>query len=167
MMHKRLAGLGLIPEYQFSTDPAVNAKIKNVVYPDGMNQETIQPTGAAWGLGALGFDRRTPDPNYANGQYRNPRFARRGSYSADEMANDLAGALGRASSRAARKLTDKCCDEGQPCCWDANALQMQLRGLGMDNPFDSWGWENRKLLFGGGVILVGAAILAGLASVFK
>jgi hypothetical protein len=40
-------GLGLIPSYQFSMDPAVNfTKINpHVVFPPGMDQRTVQPVG--------------------------------------------------------------------------------------------------------------------------
>lgn len=42
-------GLGLIPSWQFSSDPAVNPKINpHVVYPAGVTQTTVQPIGAFW-----------------------------------------------------------------------------------------------------------------------
>lgn len=41
-----VAGLGMIPSWQFSDDPAVNPKINpHVVYPEGMYQTTVQPVG--------------------------------------------------------------------------------------------------------------------------
>lgn len=42
-----IMGLGLIPAYQFSSDPAVNfTKINpNVQYPPGVYQTTVQPIG--------------------------------------------------------------------------------------------------------------------------
>lgn len=52
-------GLGLIPAWQFSMDPAVNYKINpNVVYPDGVYQTTPQPLypyyqGPEGGLGSI------------------------------------------------------------------------------------------------------------------
>ncbi len=42
-------GLGLIPAWQFSSDPAVNPKINpHVQFPEGWTQTTVQPTGAFW-----------------------------------------------------------------------------------------------------------------------
>lgn len=38
--------LGMIPDWQFSNDPAVNRRINpNVVFPAGWNQMTVQPVG--------------------------------------------------------------------------------------------------------------------------
>lgn len=54
MMFANAGGLGMIPSWQFDTNPAINPKINpNVVYPAGMTQTSIQPTGS-WlnGLGA-------------------------------------------------------------------------------------------------------------------
>jgi hypothetical protein len=53
-------GLGMIPAWQFSQDPAVNPNINpNVVFPDGWTQSTVQPQGAFYApptpnLGGLG-----------------------------------------------------------------------------------------------------------------
>jgi hypothetical protein len=38
---------------------------------------------------------------------------------------------------------------------------------GLANPFESWGWEHRKLLVGGTVVVLGAALLAGLVAVLR
>lgn len=41
-----ISGLGMIPSWQFSNDPAINPKINpHVVYPSGMYQTTVQPVG--------------------------------------------------------------------------------------------------------------------------
>jgi len=41
-----IAGLGIIPSWQFSMDPAVNSKLNPFVsFPAGMTQTTIQPLG--------------------------------------------------------------------------------------------------------------------------
>lgn len=105
MMFKRHPGLGLIPEWQFSSDAVVNPHINpHVQYPEGMTQQTIQPIGTHWGQG-----------------------------------------LG--------------CPPGVGC--------VPLRGLGIDNPFDSWWWTNRKPLVIGSVAVVGLALLAGLAAALK
>lgn len=38
--------LGMIPDWQFSDDPAVNRRINpHVVFPAGWNQMTVQPVG--------------------------------------------------------------------------------------------------------------------------
>lgn len=92
-------GLGLIPDWQFSSDPAVNPKINpHVVYPDGVTQTTVQPIGQFW------------NPAPVN-------------------------------------------------------LQPQLSGLG--NVFDSWAWNNRKLLVLGGVGLLGVGLLTALGVILK
>lgn len=55
-------GLGMIPSWQFSTDPSVNPKINPfVTFPDGVYQTTPQPfgpwmnAGGLSGLGALDY----------------------------------------------------------------------------------------------------------------
>jgi len=41
-----VAGLGMIPSWQFSMDPSVNPKINpNVTFPEGVYQTTPQPLG--------------------------------------------------------------------------------------------------------------------------
>jgi hypothetical protein len=54
-----IAGLGLIPSWQFSMDPAVNPKINPFVkFPEGVFQTTVQPLGPYFsgmnGLNGLG-----------------------------------------------------------------------------------------------------------------
>lgn len=42
-------GLGLIPDWQFSSDPAINPKINpHVSFPAGVTQTTVQPIGPFW-----------------------------------------------------------------------------------------------------------------------
>lgn len=49
MMLSRNLGLGLIPDWQFSADPAINPKLNmHVVFPDGVTQTTVQPIGPFW-----------------------------------------------------------------------------------------------------------------------
>lgn len=61
MMIAKQEGLGLIPAWQFSDDPAINPKINpHVQFPEGWNQMTVQPQGAFWqppqvNLGGLGI----------------------------------------------------------------------------------------------------------------
>lgn len=38
---------------------------------------------------------------------------------------------------------------------------------GLRGPFDSWAFENRKLLLGGGLVVVGSALLYGLVALLK
>jgi hypothetical protein len=45
-MYIRHPGLGLIPSWQFSMDPNENPKLNPFVkFPQGVTQQTIQPTG--------------------------------------------------------------------------------------------------------------------------
>jgi hypothetical protein len=41
---------------------------------------------------------------------------------------------------------------------------LQLSGIPL---YDSWAWEHRRLLIGGGVVLVGAGLLAVLGAILK
>ena len=38
---------------------------------------------------------------------------------------------------------------------------------GLASPFDSWAWNNRTLLVGGGVLALGAVVVAGVLSLLK
>jgi hypothetical protein len=57
-------GMGMIPKWQLSLDPAVNIKINpNVRFPEGTDQTTVQPFGMESplleaGLGAMHFGSR-------------------------------------------------------------------------------------------------------------
>ena len=43
------AQLGLVPAWQFSSDPGVNIKLNpNVEFPPGWTQRTVQPVGPAY-----------------------------------------------------------------------------------------------------------------------
>lgn len=47
-MYRSLGGLGMLPAWQYSNDPAINYKISTspgMVYPDGVYQTTVQPIG--------------------------------------------------------------------------------------------------------------------------
>src|SRR4030095_14273669 len=46
------SGFGLIPDYQYSSDPAVNfTKINpHVVFPEGWDQRTVQPQGKFYAM---------------------------------------------------------------------------------------------------------------------
>ena len=42
----RPSGLGVIPDWQYSSDPRINIKINPfVTFPPGWNQRTVQPVG--------------------------------------------------------------------------------------------------------------------------
>jgi len=106
MMYYRHPQLGLIPDYQFSTDPAVNPHINpHVTYPEGMYQTTTQPIGP----------------------YYNP-------------------------------------PPPPPC---PSCVAPGVKGLGIDNPFDSWWWENRQWLALGALAVVGIGAIALIGVVLK
>lgn len=48
MMHHRLAGLGIVPSWQFDADPANNPKLAmlSTPFPPGMTQSSLQGLGA-------------------------------------------------------------------------------------------------------------------------
>lgn len=57
MIARNLAGLGLIPDWQFNMDPSKNPKVVNLDFPAGMYQTTTQPVGPYMngdGLSGLG-----------------------------------------------------------------------------------------------------------------
>jgi hypothetical protein len=56
---------------------------------------------------------------------------------------------------------------GDPKSVGVAGPQVKLLGLGFSNPFDSWGWRNRKWIALGGVGVVGLGILAGLTAILK
>lgn len=51
MMFHRLAGLGIVPSWQFNADPAINAKLAmlSTPFPAGMTQSSLQGLGAQGG----------------------------------------------------------------------------------------------------------------------
>jgi hypothetical protein len=68
--------LGLIPDWQFSTDPAVNLKINpHVQYPAGVYQTTSQPLGPYYG----GSEGRGEGLGYTTQRFANMKFPARGS----------------------------------------------------------------------------------------
>jgi hypothetical protein len=58
------SNLGLIPEWQFNMDPAVNPKLATVNMPDGVYQTTVQPLSPYYYQGPqLGYRRVVYNPS--------------------------------------------------------------------------------------------------------
>lgn len=114
----------MIPDWQFSLDPAVNPKINPFVkYPAGVFQTTPQSWGPYYG-----------DPVSSPG-VAGPRAV-------------LSTAALQTANNASRNV-------------------LHLNGLGIDNPFDSWWWTNRKWVALGGVGVLGLGILAAATAILK
>ena len=148
-----LGGLGIIPTYQFSSDPAVNPFGVNphVQFPEGWNQMTVQPVGQYIQSGdqqlqGLGYNWWQP------GYWKPSVTARRSG--------------GQASCPTG------CGYDGTRCvCTDVSRTFRGLgtpmvawlpKPVGLYGVFDSGWWQNRKWLALGllGVVGAGAAAFA-------
>lgn len=145
MMFATRRQLGLIPDWQFSDNPAININLNpHVQIPDNFphGQRTVQPIGwfaenaSGDPLAPTGGLTVTPDASLGLGC---------GFHRPSAVAGARVAGLGITMAHWAEPRAD-------------------LKGIEI---FDSWAWKNRKWLVIGGVGLVGLAALAGLGAILR
>ncbi len=142
--------LGLIPQWQFSHDPAINFNLNpHLMFPAGMNQLTVQPIN-----------------NVVQSGDRDLQGRRLG-------ARSWFGAKRGTCPPGCAPLRDGTCE-----CYDVARTPSAMNGLGItmaewmkpaaagagiSGVFDSWWWTNRKWLAFGAIGILGLAV-AGVAT---
>ena len=144
------AQLGMIPSWQFSSDPGVNIKLNpNVTFPEGWSQRTIQPVGSYYTVA------RIAQPDLTGLSLRTCCCTNTCTHTSETCCDGATGLFARVRQSFRRSTAAR----------GVNGMGLPIaRQLGM---FDSWAFENRKLLVLGGLGLIAAAGVGITASILK